>query len=70
MSQDHEARIEQLEIGLAHASRTIEELNGVVVDQARQIDRLTRLFSQMTDQVGELMDNVLPAHQIDKPPHY
>ncbi|WP_305989140.1 SlyX family protein [Roseibium sp. MMSF_3544] len=70
MTQDQEARIEQLEIDLAHANRTIEDLNGMVVEQGKQIDRLNRLLSKMTDQVEELADHVLPAHQIDKPPHY
>ncbi|TYC62332.1 SlyX family protein [Rhodobacterales bacterium] len=70
MADDQEDRLEQLEIDLAHASRTIDELNGVVVDQGKQIDKLTRLLTQMTDQVEELMDNVLPAHQVEKPPHY
>ena len=70
MTQDHETRIERLEIDLAHANRTIEDLNAVAVEQGKQIDRLTRLLAQMTDQVEELAEHVLPAHQIEKPPHY
>ncbi|WP_319386003.1 SlyX family protein [Roseibium sp.] len=70
MPTDHEARIEQLEIDLAHAGRTIEDLNGVVVEQGKQIDRLTRLVDKMTDQVEELAEQVLPAHHVEKPPHY
>lgn len=70
MATDQDERIEQLEIDLAHAARTIEDLNGVVVDQGKKIDRLTRLLTQMTDQVEELMDNVVPAHHVEKPPHY
>lgn len=70
MADEQEARLERLEINLAHASNTIEELNKVVIDQGKQIDRLTRLLTNMTDQVEELMENVLPGHQVDKPPHY
>ncbi|MCV0424934.1 MAG: SlyX family protein [Roseibium sp.] len=70
MAQDHETRLEKLEIDLAHATNTIDDLNGVVVEQGKQIDRLTRALSNMTDQVEELMENVLPGHQIEKPPHY
>ncbi|WP_428642103.1 SlyX family protein [Roseibium sp.] len=70
MADDHEPRLEKLEIDLAHALNTIDELNGVVFDQGRQIERLTRLLTNMTDQVEELMENVLPGHQIEKPPHY
>ena len=70
MTQDHEPRIEQLEIDLAHANRTIDDLNGMVVEQGTRIDRLTRLVSKMTDQMEELAEHVLPAHHVDKPPHY
>jgi len=70
MTDDKEARLEQLEIDLAHAVNTIDELNAVVIDQGRQIDRLTRLLANMTDQVEELMENVHPGHQVEKPPHY
>lgn len=70
MSDDREARIEKLEIDLAHANNTIDELNTVVIEQGKQIERMKRVLANMTDQVEELMDNVLPGHQIDKPPHY
>ena len=40
MADDKEARIEKLEIDLAHALNTIDELNTVVFDQGRQLDRL------------------------------
>lgn len=70
MSSELESRIEQLEIDLAHANHTIDELNSVVVDQGQQIDRLTRKLIKMTDQVEELIETTLPAHQIEKPPHY
>ncbi|MEO9530831.1 SlyX family protein [Roseibium sp.] len=70
MVDDHEARLEKLEVDLAHAVNTIEELNSVVFEQARQIDRMTRAMANMTDQVEELMENSQPGHQIEKPPHY
>lgn len=70
MSKELESRIEQLEIDLAHANHTIDELNTVVIEQGKQIDRLTRKLISMTDQVEELIDNVLPGHHVEKPPHY
>ncbi|QDG79186.1 SlyX family protein [Labrenzia sp. PHM005] len=70
MSKELESRIEQLEIDLAHANHTIDEMNTVVVEQGKQIDRLTRKLINMTDQVEELIDNVLPGHHVEKPPHY
>lgn len=70
MSSELESRIEQLEIDLAHANHTIDELNNVVIDQGRQIDRLTRNLIKMTDQMEELIENSQPAHHVEKPPHY
>ncbi|MBO6755196.1 MAG: SlyX family protein [Roseibium sp.] len=70
MSDDADARIEKLEMDLAHAVRTLDELNGVVIEQGRQIDRLTRRLADMTDQVEELIENALPGHEAGKPPHY
>jgi SlyX protein len=70
VSQDHETRLEKLEIDLAHANHTIDELSTVVAEQARQIDRVTRKLVSMTDQVEELLENTAPGHQIEKPPHY
>ena len=67
---DTEARLEKLEIDLAHANQTIDELNAVVFEQGRQIDRLTRKLNDMTDQMEELIENALPGHQVEKPPHY
>ncbi|MTI00632.1 SlyX family protein [Roseibium sp. RKSG952] len=70
MIDDQNARIEKLEIDLAHAVNTIDDLNQVVIEQARDIERLKRRVLSMTDQFEELMENVLPAHQAEKPPHY
>ncbi|ADZ71879.1 SlyX family protein [Polymorphum gilvum] len=70
MSNDLDARVEKLEIDLAHAVYTIDEINAVVVEQARQIDRLTRRLADMTDRVEDLIETGLAGHRIDKPPHY
>ncbi|MEP1931825.1 MAG: SlyX family protein [Roseibium sp.] len=70
MNTDAETRLDKVEIDLAHANQTIDELNGVVIEQGKQIDRMSRLLANMTDQVEELMDNVHPGHQVEKPPHY
>ncbi|GAA0778922.1 SlyX family protein [Roseibium denhamense] len=69
MPSNLDDRLEKLEIDLSHANHTIDELNTVVIDQGREIERLKRLIASMTDQVEELMES-LPGHQVDKPPHY
>ncbi|WP_150524677.1 SlyX family protein [Roseibium sediminis] len=70
MSTSVEERLDTLEIELAHANHTIDELNAVVVDQGRQIDRLTRKLIQMTNQIEDLIENSVSAPPIQKPPHY
>lgn len=70
MSKEQEQRIEQLEIGMAHANQTIEDLNTAVIEQGRLIERLVRKLSSMEDQVEELIENTLPGPQNEKPPHY
>lgn len=67
---DHDARLEKLEIDLAHANQTIDDLNSVVIEQGKQLERMKHLLSNMTDQVEELMENVLPGPENEKPPHY
>jgi len=70
MSSTNEERLEKLEIDLAHANHTIDELNTVVIEQGRQIDRLTRKLIQMTDQIEDLIENSVSAPANQKPPHY
>lgn len=70
MTTDTDSRLDKLEIDLAHANHTIDELNAIVIDQGRQIDRLTRKLMQMTDRVEELLETSAPGHQVEKPPHY
>ncbi|SUA99854.1 SlyX [Pannonibacter phragmitetus] len=65
-----EDRVVNLEIGLAHAIRTIDDLNAVVIEQGRQIERLTRKLREMTDQIDELIETGVSAHPVTRPPHY
>lgn len=70
MDREQEIRIDKLEVDLAHATRTIDDLNEVIIGQGRQIDQLARRLSLMTDQVEELIESATPGHQVEKPPHY
>lgn len=70
VNKEHEIRIDKLEVDLAHATQTIDDLNEVIIKQGRQIDQLTQRFSLMTDQVEEMIESALPGHQVEKPPHY
>jgi len=66
-----EERLEQLEVKLAFAEHTINELNEAVIGQQQQIDRLTADYDSLLGRVRELVA-ALPAEGPDgeKPPHY
>jgi SlyX protein len=65
------ARIERLEIRLAYQDETIETLNQTITAQWREIDRLTRLFSQLDDRLREAEARPAGAPQSEPPPpHY
>ncbi|WP_157967661.1 SlyX family protein [Cohaesibacter intestini] len=69
MSNPLEERVVDLEIQLAHQTKTVEDLSDMVSRQWDMIDRLTRKMKFLQEAVVELEDNVgPPANQ--KPPHY
>ncbi len=69
MSAELETRIEQLEMTLAHQDQMIEDLNGVVLSQREEIDRLTRRLNKLMSRVDALED-AAPGPEANKPPHW
>jgi SlyX protein len=61
-----EARVVDLEIRFTHQDRLLEELNGVVVAQARQIALLEAAVEALRNRV--LAQEEAPANE--RPPHY
>ena len=53
---DLETRVISLETKLAHHERTIEDLNQLVFDQAKTIDRLTRDLEQVVQHLRDMME--------------
>lgn len=69
MSEKLEERVVDLEIQLAHQTKTVEELSDMVSNQWDIIDRMKRKLKMLEDAMVELEDNAgPPANQ--KPPHY
>ena len=70
MSSD-ETRIEALEAKVAYQERTIEELNGALTEQWKQIDVLTKQINRLSDRLMR-MEEAAPAPAADEPPppHY
>ena len=70
MSSD-ETRIEALETKVAYQEHTIEELNGTLTEQWKQIDLLAKQVQRLSDRIKSFEDNA-PSSAADEPPppHY
>ncbi len=66
MSDDLERRVIELEIKLTHQDRLLDELNEVVIEQRKVIDRLEKRLDVTEKALFELGDE--PANE--QPPHY
>ena len=69
MKSTSESRLDRLESHLSHIEKQVEELNGVIINQAREIKRLQTITQRLRDSVEstevERMKSTNP-----KPPHY
>lgn len=67
---DSTERLDRLEIRLTEQEATVEDLNRIVTDQWRQIDRLTRLVAALREQVEEATARAAQRGPEPPPPHY
>ncbi|VFQ45987.1 SlyX family protein [Desulfoluna butyratoxydans] len=68
MSED---RLMDIETKLAFQEHTIDELNSVVIEQQREIDRLKNAVEFLLDKVSQIADTRMErAPSNEKPPHY
>lgn len=67
-----DSRLTELEIQAAHQARQIEELDGVVRDQAKAIDLLELRVRSLATRLAEAENSQSGSVQIgdQKPPHY
>ena len=70
-----EARLIDLESRHMHQERLVDELNGIVIEQRRLIDRLAQELKALRGQFeagtsGIDSGGVDPGGHDDKPPHY
>ena len=63
-------RITDLEERLTHQERLIDQLNDVVLGQARQLERLSRELSNYVSAVERLAAAAEGDLPHEKPPHY
>ena len=66
---DDASRLEKIESHLAHLERQYEELNGVVIEQARIIARLQKEHAKVSTAVQTMEIDRISANNT-KPPHY
>jgi SlyX protein len=65
------ARLEQIEIKLAHLERALNELNDAVIRQQREIELLTARNRQLKHQLESLESGGgASAEGFERPPHY
>jgi SlyX protein len=64
----NEDRLEKIETRLAYQEKTIKDLNDVVYEQQKQIDKLASTCEMLMDLVRKNAGSDAPANE--KPPHY
>jgi uncharacterized coiled-coil protein SlyX len=69
LMNDVAARLEKIESHLAHLERQYEELNQVVIEQARLLARLQKESAKVSETIGTIEIERIRATN-PKPPHY
>jgi SlyX protein len=68
---DTQTRLEALEVRVAYQDRTIEDLNGIVTAQWKQLDDLAKQVAGMADRLRNVEENTPPSGEPEPPPpHY
>jgi uncharacterized coiled-coil protein SlyX len=69
MDKDLATRLERIEANLAHLEHLCDQLNEVILEQGRQLARLTTLQQRISHTVETIeLDRIKSTNQ--KPPHY
>jgi len=69
MADDNSRRIDRLETNLAHLEHQVEQLNGVVIEQGRLLERLKKEVQKQSSAMQTLELERIKAN-VQKPPHY
>ena len=69
MADENSRRIEKIETHLAHLEHQVEQLNGVVVEQSKLLERLKKEVQRQSSAVQTMeLDRI--KSNLQKPPHY
>lgn len=69
MVDENSRRIEKLESHIAHLEHQVEQLNGVVIEQGKLLDRLKKEVQRQSSAMQTLELERIKAN-VQKPPHY
>jgi SlyX protein len=69
MADEHSRRMDKLESNLAHLEHQVEQLNAVVVEQGKLLERLKK-EAQRQSTAMETMELERIKSNVQKPPHY
>jgi uncharacterized coiled-coil protein SlyX len=69
MADEHSRRMDKLEANLAHIEHQVEQLNGVVIEQSKLLERLKKEVQRQSTAMQTMeLEHVKANNQ--KPPHY
>ena len=69
MTDENSRRVEKFEANLAHIEHQVEQLNGVVIEQGKLLERLKKEVQRQTRAMETLeLERIQSNNQ--KPPHY
>ncbi len=69
MADENSRRMDKFESNLAHLEHQVEQLNGVVVEQVKLLERLKKEVQRQTTAMQTLeLERIQSNNQ--KPPHY
>jgi len=69
MADENSRRVDKLESNLAHLEHQVEQLNGVVIEQGRLLERLKKEVQKQSSAMQTLELERIKAN-VQKPPHY
>jgi len=69
MPEENSQRIDKLESHLAHLEHQVEQLNGVVIEQGKLLDRLKKETQRQSGMMQTLELERIRSN-VQKPPHY
>ena len=69
MPDENSHRIDKVESHLAHLEHQVEQLNGVVIEQGKLLDRLKK-ETQRQSGIMQTLELERMKSNVQKPPHY